>query len=91
MVKSGYHDSGKEADLTIQKTIRKKFGSIEGQLTKGVHSLEKDVARLLKKLEKKENEVKKLKDKMSSRLMKNIKKNVKKAKKSVRKHVPGIG
>ena len=46
---------------------------------------------MLKKLEKKENEVKKLKDKMSSGLMKNIRKIVKKAKKTVRRHVPGIG
>jgi len=91
MVEWAYLDLRKEPDMAIQKAIRKKIESVEGQLSRGVRSLEKDVKGLTKKLEKKENEVKKLKDKLTSRLVKNIKKKVKKAKKAVRKHLPGIG
>jgi chaperonin cofactor prefoldin len=77
--------------MAIQKTIRTKIGNVEGQLARRVHLLEKDVMQLMKKLKKKENEVKKLKDKLTSGLVKNVKKKVKKAKKAVRKHLPGIG
>jgi predicted nucleic acid-binding Zn-ribbon protein len=91
MVKYIYLDLRKEADMAIQKTIRTKIGSVEGQLARRVRSLEKDVTRLMKKLVKKENEFKKLKDKLTSGLVKNVKKKVKKAKKAVRKHLPGIG
>jgi chaperonin cofactor prefoldin len=77
--------------MAIQKTIRTKVGNVEGQLARRVHLLEKDVMQLMKKLKKKENEVKKLKDKLTSGLVKNVKKKVKKAKKAVRKHLPGIG
>jgi predicted nucleic acid-binding Zn-ribbon protein len=91
MVEWVYLDLRKEEEMALQKTIRTKIGRVEGQLAKRVGTLEKDVTRLMKKLEKKENEVKKLKDRLTSRLVKNVKKKVKKAKKAVRKHLPGIG
>lgn len=91
MVEWVYLELRKEAGMAIEKTIRKKIGSIEGQLTRRVRSLEKDVSRLVKKVEKKENEVRKLKDKLTSRFVKEIKKKVKKAKKAVRKSLPKIG
>ena len=72
------------------KAIRKKLGNIEGQLMKRVRSVEKDLTILGKKLEKKENEVKKLKEKIASKFVKGVKKNVKKARKKVAKRLSNI-
>jgi hypothetical protein len=91
MIEYVHLDLRKEADMAIQKTIRTKIGRVEGQLARRVSSLEKDVARLMKRLEKKEHEVKILKDKLTSGLAKKVMKKVKKAKKAVRKRLPGIG
>ena len=46
---------------------------------------------MTKKLEKKEHEIKNLKDKLTAGQIKNIKKIVKKAKNAVGKHLPGVG
>ena len=70
--------------------IQKKIGKIEGQLKKRVRSLEKDLVALGKKLEKKETEVKKLKDKMAATFVKDVRKKVKKAKKSMKKQIARI-
>lgn len=76
--------------MAIKKTIRTKLGSVEKQLARRVSSLERDVTRLTKKLEKKEHEIKNLKDKLTAGQIKNIKIKVKKAKKAIGKHLPGI-
>ena len=76
--------------MAIKETIRTKLGSVEKQLARRVSSLERDVTRLTKKLEKKEHEMKKLKDKLTAGQIKNIKIKVKKAKKAIGKHLPGI-
>ncbi|MGZ9148883.1 MAG: hypothetical protein ACXW4G_10985 [Candidatus Deferrimicrobiaceae bacterium] len=72
------------------KVIRKKLGTIEDQLKKRVLTLEKGLTNIGKKLEKKELEVKKLKEKMTSRFVKDVKKKVKKAKKKVAKRLTNI-
>ncbi|MGZ9252763.1 MAG: hypothetical protein ACXW4F_11420 [Candidatus Deferrimicrobiaceae bacterium] len=72
------------------KAIRKKLGTIEDQLKKRVLTLEKGLTNIGKKLEKKELEVKKLKEKMTSRFVKDVKKKVKKAKKKVAKRLTNI-
>jgi seryl-tRNA synthetase len=90
VIKWRYLHDAKEESMALTKTIRKEIGNIEVQLKKRVLSLEKDLANLGKKLEKKETEVKKLKDKMTSKFVKNVKKKVKKAKKEVAKRLTDI-
>jgi hypothetical protein len=90
VIKWRYLHDAKEESMAVTKTIRKEIGNIEVQLKKRVLSLEKDLANLGKKLEKKETEVKKLKDKMTSKFVKNVKKKVKKAKKEVAKRLTDI-
>ena len=63
------------------KAIRKKIGAFENQLKKRVRTLEKDLTSLGKKLEKKELEVKKIKEKMTAKFVKNVTKKAKNAKK----------
>jgi hypothetical protein len=83
-------ERGEGESMADMKAIRKKIGNIEGDLKKRVVSLEKDLINLVKKLEKKENEVKRLKEKMTSTLVKSVKKKVKKAKKKVAKRLTNI-
>jgi len=51
---------------------------------------ERNLTSLVRKLEKKENEVKKLRGKMTSKFVKNVKKNAKTARKKVAKRLSGI-
>jgi len=80
----------KEESMAVTKAIGKKIAGIEGQLKKRVRSHEKDLSSLVKKLEKKEGEVKRLKEKMTSKFVKNVKKSAKKAKKKVAKRLTNI-
>jgi peptidoglycan hydrolase CwlO-like protein len=76
--------------MAREKTIRGITGNIEGQLRKRVHALEKDVKRLTAKLEKKEGEVKKIKEKMLARKVKDIKKKVSATTTRIRRLVPKV-
>jgi hypothetical protein len=90
VVEWAYPKDGKEERMAGTIAIQKKIGKIEGQLKKRVRSLEKDLVALGRKLEKKETEVKKLKEKMTAAFVKDVKKQVKKAKKTVKKRIARI-
>jgi predicted nucleic acid-binding Zn-ribbon protein len=81
-------EGGEGRDMAREKTIRGKTGKLESQLNKRVRALEREVKTLSAKLEKKEGEVKRIREKMMARKVKDIKKRVSETTKKIRRLVP---